>query len=368
MSEVIDTIEIAPDIHWVGKRDAASIFHSNPYLRVFTGKDGSQLSLLIDPGSSSDFAVVQSKVQRVIGDMSRISAVFVNHQDPDVGSSAARILGRHAPRAKLICSEETWRLIVHTAIPKGRLIATNDYEKRRIHLGTGHELALVPSPFCHFRGAVMVYDVEHRVLFTGDLFGGLTTTERDSGLWATEADWGGIRAFHQLYMPTNRAIARTMEAILRLDPPVEIIAPQHGRVLRGHLVQEFIERLAGLPVGLDIMDEDENTREAWNAVLDRVLENARMLLGSHAETKLVDRRTLEDTISFESGQPRITALGRWTLSEVVAALTADEPPEIANPIKHEAMVAAEDFDLPTPMLTLEEGASPSHGDDFVAFG
>lgn len=351
MSETIDSVEIAPGIHWVGKRDPGSLFHANPYLRLFTGPDGKALSILVDPGSSSDFAVVHAKVSRLLGDASRLSAVFVNHQDPDVGSSAAHLLGRHAPFAKLFCSEETWRLIVHTNIPRDRFIATNKLDKGLIRLRTGHTLSAVPTPFCHFRGAVMLYDHEHRVLFSGDLFGGLTEAG-DTTLWATEDDWQGVRAFHQLYMPTNRALARAVDTIRRLDPPVEMIAPQHGRVVRGELVAEFLERLERLPVGLDVLDEDQSTLAGWNTVLDRVLETASLLLGHQAEIRLADRRSLSDTLSFDGVSPRIVALGRWTIAEVVAALTEGETPEIANPLKLEALHAAMELDLPTPEIQL----------------
>src|SRR5690606_6938223 len=200
-------------------------------------------------------------------------------------------------------------------------------------------------------GAVMLYDREHRVLYSGDLLGGLTNAG-DTGLWATDDDWQGIRAFHQLYMPTNPALARAVEAIRRLDPPVEMIAPQHGRVVAGTLVADFLGRLERLPVGLDILDDDQAALAGWNTVLDRVMETARLLLGHQAEVRLADRPSLADTITFDGWSPRIVALGRWTIAEVVATLTEGEAPEIANPLKLEALHAAMELDLPTPEIEL----------------
>lgn len=364
VTETTDTIEIAPGIYWVGKRDPNSLFHSNPYLRVFKDEQGRALSILVDPGSSSDFAVVYAKVSRILGDISRLSAVFVNHQDPDVGSSATQFLGRYAQQARLICSEETWRLIVHTNLPRDRLIVTNNLQHNLIRLQTGHVLSAVPSPFCHFRGAVMLYDHEHRVLFSGDLFGGLTEAG-DTSMWATEADWRGIRAFHQLYMPTNQALARTIATIRRLDPPVHIIAPQHGRLLHGSLLTEFMSRIERLPVGLDVLDDDEASLPGWNSVLDRVMDTARLVLGNQAELRVTDRASLNDTISFDGWTPRIIALGRWSIGEVVAALTEREPAEIANPIKLQAIHSAMELNLPTPeiQLTQTEGRAPLLMDD-----
>lgn len=356
MLEVIDPLEIAPGVFWVGKRDPESLFHANPYLRVFEHPAGGDpLSILIDPGSASDVAVVCSKVARVIGDMTRLSAVFINHQDPDVGSSAPRILGRHSPEALVICSQDTWRLIVHGGLPEDRFVATERYKTMK--LATGHVLQPVPTPFCHFRGAVMLYDPASRVLFSGDLFGGLTEPGQ-ADIWASETDWKGVRAFHQLYMPTNVALRRAVSAIRALDPPVSIIAPQHGRVIQGDLVEMFVRRLEELPVGLDILDDDARDLQGWNTVLGRVLDASTMFLGPSVVPRLEGRTRLQDTVAFRDGRPWITGLGRWTLGRLVAAITEGEPAALANTVKLEALSAAEDLGLPSPDITLvEEGRS-----------
>ncbi len=359
MSELIHPFEIARNTYWVGKRDPKSIFHANPYLRVFRGEapDGrvQQFNLLIDPGSRSDYAVVSTKVGALIGNMSRLTALWVNHQDPDVGSSAGLIIGRNAPKASVICSEATWRLISHYGIPRERFFAT-DKVKTGLQFFPGAKVIPVPSPFCHFRGAVMCYDPETRVLFTGDLFGGLTDMNA-TGLWADESDWRGLRAFHQAYMPSNKAIAATIEAIRALTPKVEILAPQHGRVIRGDLVQRFMDKLQRLPVGLDIVDTEECNAEilnCWNSVLSRVLETARVYLGTNAEERLAACADLEDVLTFEKNGPRVTGMPRWALGIAVGALTAHEPPSIATVIKQEAIIAADELQLPAPDLPIED--------------
>lgn len=351
-------LEIAPDTWWVGKREPGQILYANPYLRVFRGTDArtrraSEFNLLIDPGSSSDFASVTTKVTQVAGGIERTSAVFVNHQDPDVGSSAALISARFAPKASIICSEDTWRLIVHQNLPRSRFVATDRF-LQGMRLPTGHRVLPVPSPFCHFRGAVMLYDPETRVLFTGGLFGGLTDAQAE-GLWAEESDWAGIRAFHQLYMPTNAALARVVKTIRALEPAVEIIAPQHGRVIRGPLVKLFLDRMERLQVGLDIIDEsnDPSTLQAWNAVLQRVLAVARGFLGEALDAKVALASDLDDNVVVEGDRLVIKRLGKWVVERFVETLCESEPSEIAGPIQVEAVVAAAEYGLPTPHLDLE---------------
>ncbi|WP_375771340.1 hypothetical protein NR798_10695 [Archangium gephyra] len=351
-------VEIAPDTFWVGKRDPGTIFYANPYLRRFRGTDPktgrpNEFNLLIDPGSSSDFAAVSTKVTSLIGGLDRLSAVFINHQDPDVGSSASIISARYAPKAGILCSEDTWRLIVHQNLPRGRFIATEKFS-HGLNVPTGHKLLPVPSPFCHFRGAVMLYDPETRVLFTGDLFGGVTDVNAQ-GLWADESDWTGIRAFHQIYMPVNLALQRVVAVIRKLTPAVEIIAPQHGRLIRGPLIQTFLERMEKLPVGLDIMDEaqDRSHLQAWNVVLERVMTLARGYLGGSVDEKLMGSTELAETAKVQNGQVSIQRLGRWTVEHVVELLCHGEPPEIAGPIMMEATTAAAEYNLPTPHLDIE---------------
>ncbi|WNG39541.1 hypothetical protein F0U60_41995 [Archangium minus] len=351
-------VEIAPDTFWVGKRDPGNIFYANPYLRRFRGTDPktsrpNEFNLLIDPGSSSDFAAVSTKVTSLIGGLDRLSAVFINHQDPDVGSSASIISARYAPKAGILCSEDTWRLIVHQNLPRNRFIATEKFS-HGLNVPTGHRLLPVPSPFCHFRGAVMLYDPETRVLFTGDLFGGVTDVNAQ-GLWADESDWNGIRAFHQIYMPVNLALQRVVAVIRNLEPAVEIIAPQHGRLIRGPLIQTFLDRMEKLPVGLDIMDEaqDRSHLQAWNAVVERVLTLARGYLAGSVEEKLMGSTELTETARVQNGQVSIQRLGRWTVEHVVELLCRGEPPEIAGPIMMEATTAAAEYNLPTPHLDIE---------------
>ncbi len=361
----ISTVEIAPETYWVGKRDPGSIFFANPYLRRFRGIDSrthrqTQFNLLIDPGSSSDFSTVSTKVASLIGGMDRLSAIFLNHQDPDVASSANLITARYAPKAGILCSEDTWRLVVHQNLPRSRFVALEKFPNG-VSIPTGHRVIPVPSPFCHFRGAVMLYDPETRVLFSGDLFGGLTDVNAH-GLLAEESDWSGIRAFHQLYMPVNQALARAVAAIRKLTPAVEIIAPQHGRIIQGRLIEMFLDRMERLQVGLDILDEQQDSThlQAWNSVIERVLELARSYMGNSVDDKLAASTELGDTARVEGGQVIAQRMGRWTLEHVVESLCAGEPPELAGPIMVEATSAAAEYNLPTPHLDLEgAGAAAS---------
>lgn len=354
---VLDPVEIAPNTFWVGKRPEGDIFFANPYLRHFPAREAGQedFNLIIDPGSSKDFSVIQAKVGKVIGNVSNISSVFINHQDPDVGSSVGMLLGRYTPNAHVLCSEDTWRLVHYYNIPRKRFVALEKFP-RGIKLPTGDVVLPVPSPFCHFVGATMLYDPSTQVLFTGDLFGALTDKDA-KGLYADESDWTGMRAFHQIYMPTGQALRYSIDKIRALDPPVKMIAPQHGRVLRGAFVEKYMEMLYHLPVGLDILDDrnaSADELQAWTTVLSRILDVAQSELGSSAIELLEKDPNLSGIITCRDGVLEVTSLGKTSVERAVRLLCSHVPFETANAMKYEAVYAASELGLPTPSVELDE--------------
>lgn len=359
-------VEIAENTWWIGHREPNRTFYANPYLRVFPGGPAEKaFTLMLDPGSSKDFAVVRAKTERVIGNINQLTAVFVNHQDPDVCSAIGLLVGRHAPRCHVLCSEDTWRLISHHSVPRSSYVSIERYPSG-FRMPNNERILPVPSPFCHFVGAIMLYDPQTRVLFSGDLFGGLTD-KNARGLYADESDWSGIRAFHQIYMPTNKAIRHAIKQIRALDPSPLIIAPQHGRVISGPYVSYYLDRLESLEVGLDILDDQPSSPEilhAWNAVLGRIVALARSLIHPEIETALLDDLDLAPFLSHSKGQVRITHRGKTAVEHAVRLLVAHAPPEAIDPICYEAVIAAAELELPTPNIQLSEGADddPISGD------
>lgn len=358
-----DPVQIAQDTWWVGKRPPGQIFYANPYLRSFRGKPSGDSSapfhLLIDPGSAADFGTVRAKTERVIGSVERVGGVFINHQDPDVGSAVGLMMGRFTPNAHVFCSEDTWRLVQYYNIPRDRFVPMERYPKG-MHFASGERIVPVPSPFCHFVGAVMLYDPQTRVLFSGDLFGALTAKDAE-GIWADESDWAGMRAFHQIYMPSNQALRHAVRKIREHCPDLEIIAPQHGRVIRGPWVNTFLERIESLPVGLDILDERQASPDelrAWSTVLARMLDLALPALPGAREILLNDAE-LQGQLEVDGAGLKVASLGKLTVERAVRILIDHLPSGLHDPLRYEAITAAGDLELPTPSIELEEGDAPT---------
>ncbi len=296
-------VEIAPDAFWVGRRQGA-LLGCNPYLRRFR-REGREVTLLIDPGGEADWPVVRRKVTAICGSVERLDYVFVNHQDPDVAGVVPLIL-EEARSARLIGSQDTWRLLQVRGLDGERFLATDSCPGGELVLPTQQRLRFVPSPFCHFRGAVMLYDPASRVLFTGDLGGGLTEAV---GLVATSACLEGVTLFHQIYMPSSWALVAALARIRALDPAPAVLAPQHGALWLGEAIALLLDHLEVLPVGVDLLEAKAGgpampQREA--AAANEILDALALLVGEE-QTVAVARRHASDgsfTDLFELGTGR----------------------------------------------------------------
>jgi hypothetical protein len=249
-------VEISPDIFWVSQRDPNSLLQINVFLRRFRA-NGKAINFLIDPGPSEFFPTISRKVGSIINDITQVQMYSINHQDPDVGMNST-FISKMNPRSLCLCTEDTWRLIRFFEIPSKTYKNIHSFDQRRVTLATdkSHVLDFVPTPYAHFVGAFAIYDRQSRVLFTGDVFGGLNPPG-DLGLFAGEGHWDGIKTFHQIYMPSKKAIQYTIDAIRALDPPPLMIVPQHGAILQGEIMETFLNRLYNIDMGMDLFGKQD---------------------------------------------------------------------------------------------------------------
>lgn len=259
MSENFDkAIEIAEGTYWVSERDPKSLLQLNSYLKVFK-KDNQNINLLIDPGALEFYPAISRKISSVIKDISRLHMYSVNHQDPDVGMNAT-FISKINPKSACLCTEDTWRLIQFYEIPKPSFKNVYQFQDKKINIPTSpdHVVEFIPTPYCHFVGAMALYDRSTRILYTGDLFGGLNPPN-NLGLFAEEEHWEGVKTFHQIYMPSKKAVQNAIDNIKKLDIPPLMIVPQHGSILRGDLMEQFMNRLYHLDVGMDLFNKQEDS-------------------------------------------------------------------------------------------------------------
>jgi eukaryotic-like serine/threonine-protein kinase len=340
-----EVVEIADGTYWVGRRDGR-VLECNTYLRVF--RDGKrQVAMVVDPGPPKNLKVVLEKVRFVLGSLDALHYVFLNHQDPDVSLNAAAIQQAN-PQTHVLCSADTWRLCNFYGLDPKRFTATESFPEGQMTFTTGQSIQFVPSPFCHFRGATMVFDRETAVLFSGDLFGGTST---GPGMLTSNESFAGVDFFHQLYMPTNRALTRAVARIRCLFPTPNVIAPQHGTIAVGRIVERLISHVSALKVGLDLMEKAEREPHLITSANEMVAAYAR-IAGRDKADDLVQRFASDGSFASlfvlgAGGQITEFRVDPRLAIEALIRDAVDAAPEGLDQQVRIAMIAARDRHQPT---------------------
>lgn len=232
-----ETTELYPKLYWVGVYDRDSGLQCNPYLII----DGEE-AVLIDPGSTLDFELVYSNVIKLIP-LEKIRYVVLQHQDPDLCSSMP-LFEAKGLRAKIVTHWRAATLIRYYGV-KSEFYIVNEHEYK-LTFGNQRVLYFHPTPYLHFPGAIVTYDVMSKVLFSSDLFGAFTEN------WSLFADCvdgycEAMKTFHEHYMPGNEVLRPVVERLAALD--LSMIAPQHGSIIRFELMK-YINTLRELECGI----------------------------------------------------------------------------------------------------------------------
>ena len=232
-------VQVADRVWWVGHRQDDDLFQCHVYLI----EQGEQ-SVLLDPGSVLTFRHTLRKIEEIIP-FSHIRYFVCHHQDPDI-TGALPLIDQMVGRddAVLVTHWRTQTLVKHYGLSHLPfwLVEAHDW---KLPLAD-RCLEFVFTPYAHFPGAICTFDPASRVLFSSDIFGGLTP---EFALVAQdERYFEAIRPFHEHYMPSRDILGYALRAIER--HPIRLIAPQHGSIIPERLVRFMIDKLKTLDCGL----------------------------------------------------------------------------------------------------------------------
>lgn len=245
-------IEIASNIFWVGMYLENDPFQCHPYFI----KNGDE-SILIDPGSMLEFDETVRKVKS-IADIKSIKYIVLHHQDPDLVAAVPEI-------EKLIDRDD---LLIVTHSRMSLLIkhyqVTSDYYEidkndNKLITKNGYRLEFLTTPYCHSPGAFVSYEPMTKTLFSGDIFGGI---EESWEFYADETYFDKAKQFHQEYMPSKDIFNYALSKIEALD--INIIAPQHGSIIKKEYIKNLIQDMKNLDCGLYI--EEKYNRELLDTI------------------------------------------------------------------------------------------------------
>lgn len=352
------------DIYEIGNefyllRSKEQDFHRNIYIKRFVGQRRA-VNLVMDPGTKLDIEPLSEAFEKLIGGLDKIHMIFLSHQDPDVSSITPFLVS--SSNAVVLASQDTIRLVRMYGIPENRIIPVESFKSESVKVkDTGHRIRFVPAYYCHFRGAMMLYDLESKILFSGDFMAGLNTI-KGNAIYATEEAWEGISIFHSIYMPSNLALRETVSRIGLLNPLPEVIAPQHGYVVKGGLVLEFLTRLSELNVGIDLMTYQEPSSESFimaiNDFKDRMKQEKTSL---YSELLKIFTNPGNFTVPFQLRGDNIvqikvppTDIIKFILNEISERVDEKEFKRIKNML----LMSLEKFNVPYKIEWIQEEKEP----------
>lgn len=237
IGDTSNVTDLGSGIHWIGA-DVEEVFHCNPYLIV----DGEE-AVLVDPGGLKYVEAVLERVKSLV-DLKSIKYIVAHHQDPDVCSGLNILKPLVADDCLVVCHSRMSVLLEHFG--SGFKYYEVDKEDWSLRFGKRRVLSFAHTPYLHSPGAIVTYDKKSQTVFTSDLFGAV---DSDWSLHRKDKDFSGIHAFHTGYMPSIEILKNGLEAMQSLGP-IKRIAPQHGSILEGDVLEAAIESLDSLEVGM----------------------------------------------------------------------------------------------------------------------
>ncbi len=216
---------------------------ANQHLVIHAGR-----GMILDPGGHKVYARAMAETLSQLSG-GRLDHIFLSHQDPDI---VAAINGWLMTTDAVAHASQLWlRFIPHFGLDQlviERLKGIPD-EGTVLELGGARLLAL-PAHFLHSEGNFQLYDPVSKILYTGDLGASLGMDYQEVSDF--DAHLRYMEGFHRRYMVSGRVLKAWAAMVRPLE--IEIIAPQHGALMRGRaLVERFIDWCAGLECGLDLM-------------------------------------------------------------------------------------------------------------------
>jgi len=210
-------------------------------------------AMILDPGGHKAYNKVMSSLSALIP-MNQLKYIFLSHQDPDIVAATNGWL--MTTDADAMASALWARFIPHFGLDRlvaERLKSIPD-EGQVLTLG-GSKLQILPAHFLHSCGNFHVYDPHSKILYTGDLGASIGCDYREVTDFA--AHLPKMEGFHKRYMAGNAAMRAWANMAATLD--IEIIAPQHGAMMRGKpIVGQFIAWARELRCGIDLIGDSFN--------------------------------------------------------------------------------------------------------------
>ena len=202
-------------------------------------------AMVVEPGGIEIFPAMLSAVLQHVP-VEAITDLFASHQDPDIISSLG-LWDSALPTARLHAPWMWEGFIRHFGCNRIRYQGIPD-QGMDITVGQARLQAL-PAHFLHSSGNFHLYDPGAKLLMSGDV--GMAIEPEQETLPFFVEDFDAhiqyMEPLHRRWMPSEKAIKEWVARVRDLD--VDMLVPQHGRILRGDDVTRFLDWFEQLEVG-----------------------------------------------------------------------------------------------------------------------
>lgn len=200
-------------------------------------------AILLDPGGIELFSSMLAAIVHYLP-VDQVTHLFASHQDPDIISSLG-LWDKTISNATLHAPWLWEGFLRHYGCENIQYDAIPD-EGKSLKFD-GIEIDFIPAHYMHSSGNFSVYDREAKILFSGDIGGGMNDPEDSLFVEDFESHIPKIKTFHQRWMPSERAKNTWIKRVRKLD--INMLCPQHGSIYKGKDVERFLDWLESLTVG-----------------------------------------------------------------------------------------------------------------------
>ncbi len=248
------------NVSWIGRIDwELKTFHGDDYSINHGSSQNAYLieeekTVLIDTIWKPYEKEFRDNLEKEI-DLSKIDFIVINHGEVD-HSGALPYLMEKIPQTPIYCTANAVKSLVgqyHHPEWNYHVVKTGD----SVDIGNNKKLVFVEMRMLHWPDSMATYLTGDNILFSNDAFGQhygveeLFNDKADQCLLAEEA----MKYYANILTPFSSLVKRKIEEIVKLNLPIDIIAPSHGAIWRDNPL-EIVQKYAAWS---DAYQEDQIT-------------------------------------------------------------------------------------------------------------
>lgn len=231
------SIEVTPDVHWVGANDRMTDLFEGMWPITREGVSynsyiiNDEKTALVDLVKATRVAPFLRRLESIT-DVHKLDYIIINHTEPD-HTGALPFVREMAPQATIFCTKKAAEMINNFYGISENVHVISDGETLSLGKRT---LTFLPAPLLHWPDTMLTHMSPDNVLFTCDAFGGFGALpgyifddqSPDLNYYKQEA----LRYFANIVCRFSPAVKKAIKKVTEANLDVSIIAPGHGLVWR----------------------------------------------------------------------------------------------------------------------------------------